>query len=90
MNYKLAENISWRDIQGQVLILDPRINQKAHELNPLASSIWLMIAQGMEKDHILNQLVDHYKEQKDDNAIISDANDFIDELVQLKLITHDQ
>lgn len=89
MNYKLAENISWREIDGQILILDPRINKKAHELSPIASYIWLSISNHKEIEQVTSELVEHYKSKQEETEIKKDINFFIDELLGLKLIHHD-
>lgn len=89
MNYKLAENISWRDIQGQILILDPRINQKAHELNPIASYIWTNIADGKTTSTIIDELTHQYEGQELAASIKNQADSFINQLLDLKLINHD-
>lgn len=89
MNYKLAENISWREIDGQILILDPRINKKAHELSSIASYIWLAISNNKEIEQVKNELVDHYQSEQKESDIKKDIDFFIDELLKLKLIHHD-
>jgi hypothetical protein len=89
MNYKLAENISWREIDGQILILDPRINKKAHELSPIASYIWLSLSNNIEMNQITNDLITNYKNQQKEEEIQKDIDFFVNELLKLKLISHD-
>jgi hypothetical protein len=89
MNYKLAENISWREIDGQILILDPRINKKAHELSPIASYIWLSLSNNIGMNQITNDLISNYKTQQKEEEIQKDIDFFVNELLKLKLISHD-
>jgi hypothetical protein len=87
MTYKLAENISWRQIEDQVLILDPRHNRKAHELNPVASFIWIELTAGTILDDILVKLVDHYADEISKQQLEDDFNSFINSLVDQKLLS---
>ncbi len=89
MNYKLAENISWREIDGQILILDPRINKKAHELSPVASYIWLALSNDKEINEITDELIIHYQSEKQGTEIKNDIDLFLNEMLELKLIHHD-
>jgi len=81
MSYKLVENISWRQIDNQVLILDSRINKQAHELNPLASHIWIETDQGVDINSIIENLSQKYPHQSKDqlsNDVLAFSRQMLD------------
>lgn len=40
--FKKNENLAWRNIEGQIFIVDPKRNI-LHELNPVAARVWELI-----------------------------------------------
>lgn len=81
--FKVNELISWRVIDGQILILDSHLNESAHELNEVGSFIFSKISEGSNLENIKEELVKSYPEN---NEIEADFQTFIDELKNLKLI----
>ena len=81
--YKINELISWRSIDGQILILDSHINESAHELNEIGSFIFEKISQGKNLFDIKKELQNFYPSQP---KIEDDFKSFIKDLEKLKLI----
>lgn len=85
--YKINELISWRAIDGQVLILDSHISESAHELNDIGSFIFVNIAEGTQLKQIKDKLLNAYPEHA---GIEDDFKTFIQELEKLQLIIPNQ
>lgn len=81
--YSVNQLISWRIIDGQILILDSHLNESAHELNEIGSFIFSQISQGKELDSIKKDLKETYPEEAE---IEEDMQHFIDKLKELQLI----
>jgi len=81
--YKINNLISWRTIDGQVLILDSHISESAHELNDVGSFIFVNIAEGKNIKQIKERLISTYPEH---TGIEDDFRNFIQELEKLQLI----
>ncbi len=83
--YKINEKIAWREIDGQILILDSQQNQMAHDLNEMGTFIFLSLSQGMNLGEIQGFIVDHYPNLSQEQ-IQTDINHFMNELLKLNLI----
>ena len=88
MGYKISETLSWKNIQGQVLVIDPRGSKQAHELSPMGSFIWCEISKGNSKTEILKKLSQQYT-NKEPEEISQDLDQYFNKLESLKLIFHD-
>jgi len=87
VKYKINDLISWRTIDGQVLILDSHISESAHELNDIGSFIFVNIAEGKELQQIKEQLLSAYPLH---SSIEDDFTSFVEELEKLQLIVSSQ
>ena len=85
-SYKINDELSWREVDGQILILDTIETESAHELNPMASLIFDLISQGFDKSGIEEELIQTYQEVKPEE-IKSDLNLFLGSLLEKKIIT---
>ena len=83
-DYNVNELISWRLIDGQILILDSHLNESAHELNEVGSFIFTEISEGKSTSTIYEALKGAYPESLSD--LEKDINTFLNELQNLKLI----
>ena len=59
MIYQPREDLGIERIEDDLLILDKR-NQKVHQLNTTASSIWANVIAGKETDSIVREIVETY------------------------------
>jgi hypothetical protein len=84
--YKINENIAWREIDGQILILDSQQNQMAHDLNEMGTFIFLSLSQGRQLSEIITQIKSEYSDLSE-TEINSDIESFINKLLEMKLIT---
>jgi hypothetical protein len=83
--YKINPNIAWREIDGQILILDSQQNQMAHDLNEMGTFIFLSLSRGKRISEIRDILAAHYSTiSKED--LKTDLEDFINKLSKLNLI----
>lgn len=83
-NYQITPKLSWRLIGDQVLILDSDHNQKAHELNQVASFIFVALSKEISTSDILTTLKHRYPNQNEE--IEKDFQGYLEELEELKLI----
>ncbi len=84
--YKINENIAWREIDGQILILDSQQNQMAHDLNEMGTFIFLSLTQGKQLNEIISQIKSQYSDLSE-AELNSDIESFINKLLDLNLIT---
>lgn len=85
-DFEITDLISWRNIDGEILILDTSINESAHELNEIGSFIFLEISQGAKLPEIRETLVDTYRDQFDREQIEKDFQQYIEDLIKMKLL----
>ena len=81
--YQREENLSWRRIEDEILIIDSRINQEVHRLNGVGSLIWEK-CDGRDTDSIVNELIKEYDVTKVEAE--NDVNSFISSLLDKKII----
>ncbi len=82
-NYTINELISWRLIDGQILILDSHLNESAHELNEVGSYIFSSISEGKKTSDIRDELIAHYPKGP---SLEEDIQSFLNKLKELQLI----
>lgn len=82
-NFTINKLISWRLIDGQILILDSHINESAHELNEIGTFIFSQISTGTPTEQIRSQLKTKYPNI---TSIDEDFDYFIEKLQELGLI----
>ena len=81
--YKRADNLSWRRVEDEVLIIDSRINQEVHRLNGVASFIWEKCS-GLGKEALLNELLSEYDVSQEKAE--SDLDSFLLDLIDKKIV----
>ncbi|GEM_PF-2324387 len=86
-NFIINELISWRDIDGQILILDTSINESAHELNQIGSYIFTEISRETPLLKIKEALINTYQGQLDQQEIETDFFQYLNDLIVMKIIT---
>ena len=84
MEYKVKENISWRKIGDEVLILDTRYQKKSHALNPVAAYIWESINEGADYQKVLTGILEEF--EIEENQAKNDFNEFLQELAECELL----
>lgn len=85
-NYVINKDMAWREVDGQILILDSHHSESAHELNPMASYIFFLISKGRETSEILETLFESYSKETGEESLKEDLLKYLCELTDLKII----
>ncbi|MCP4912113.1 MAG: PqqD family protein [Oligoflexia bacterium] len=83
MNWTITKNLPWQQMDGKVLILNTGEN-KAHELNEVASEVWLLITQDKTLEEINTEIQKAY--DIDSDTAKEDVDELIKEFKELKLL----
>ena len=83
MNWTITKNLPWQQMDGKVLILNTGEN-KAHELNEVASDVWLLITQDKSLEEINTEIQKTY--EIDSVSAKKDVDDLIKEFKELNLL----
>ena len=84
MRLSVRENLSSQKVDGELVILD-KDNGQIHQLNSVASYIWLQIEAGSELNEILERLISVYEIE---NSIAqADLENVIQQFKDLELLT---
>jgi hypothetical protein len=71
------EDVTWRDVDGEILMLDLR-STHYFGLNRPGSTRWLGLVQGESRAALIARLVDKF--EVDEREAASDVDSFLDEL----------
>lgn len=79
-----SEGVTWQDVDGQVVILDLRSSLYL-ELNASASLLYLQLADGTGREHLISMLQTTYGLERE--AALQDVEAFIRSMQQHDLLT---
>ncbi len=82
MRTKTSKNLAWREISGQVFIVDPD-NSYLHELNETGSFIWKLMERAFSPEEIAKRLSKEFDVVPAEAA--DDVKDFIETLINKKI-----
>jgi len=77
MHYKLKNNILWKSVDGELVIVKTDTDEYLY-LNPTGADIFEMIATGLKKDDIFKELTLRYDASEE--MIGSDVDEIMKEL----------
>jgi hypothetical protein len=81
---KLREGaVAWREVDGETLLLDLQAS-KYLSINPSATVLWRLLAEGTTREALVEALVGEYQISADDAA--TDVDDFLADCQQRDLI----
>ncbi len=83
MKYKINKDVLWRDIDGEVVIVNIDTNENCY-LNKTGSEVWQMVNKGLDIENIYGELSKAYVAKIDD--IKDDINNIIKDLVKSKIL----
>ncbi len=83
MKYKINPKIAYREIKGEVFIVDTE-GSFLHKLNETASFIWKCIKKGLEEKEIIENLLNEFDVSYEEAK--NDLNEFLEMLKEKKLI----
>lgn len=83
MNPVRIKTLPWREVDGRVVILSPK-TATIHELNPVASFLWLTADGTLSRDEILERITQRF--DIDELTAQRDSSEFFAEMDALHLI----
>ena len=61
---RLVQDIDWREIDGEVVVLDRREGRYL-AVNPSAATLWPALVEGASEDALIDRLVERYTVDRD-------------------------
>lgn len=80
---KPCAELTWQDVNGDLVAINVDSGEY-HIFNDVGHLIWLAIAEGKSNEEIVKQIIAQYNVREE--KALSDLRDFIDDLMQRKLI----
>ncbi|MDP7423318.1 MAG: PqqD family protein [bacterium] len=81
---KAREDVAWRAIEGQAVIVDGRFD-KVHTLNPVATTVWKKIQDEINFDRLVLELGEKYEAAK--SVLMKDVRELVDRFQEEQLLT---
>ncbi len=82
--FKIHPRLSYKKIGEESLILDTKLHREVHQLNDVATFLWISCEQPKNKIELIKLLTDHF--DVDLNEAQEDVTQFLKELTQKDLL----